>query len=181
MARRVLITRELPEAALEFARRNLDVAIPEGNQALSREELIKQISDKEGLVSLLTDTIDEEVLSAAPGLKVVSNVAVGFNNIDVSACTRRGVWVTNTPGILTETTADFTWVLLLATARRVVEGDRYVRAGKFKVPLAYERQGGVINGATIGGSRRVSVNRHPRVGVRSTTGLGIHAHEVNRL
>ena len=150
MARWILITRELPEAALGLARRNLDVEIPEGNQALSREELIKRIRDKEGLVSLLTDTIDEEVLSAAPGLKVVSNVAVGFNNIDVAACTRRGVWVTNTPGILTETTADFTWVLLLATARRVVEGDRYVRAGKFKEWQLMLLLGSDVHGKTLG-------------------------------
>ena len=179
MARRILITRQLPEAALEFARRNRDVEIPEGNQAISREELLKRIRDKEGLVSLLTDTIDEEVLSAAPGLKVVSNVAVGFNNIDVSACTRRGVWVTNTPGILTETTADFTWVLLMATARRVVEGDRYVRAGKFKEWQLMLFLGSDVHGKTLG---ILGFGRIGQAVARRALGFGMRVlyHDLHR-
>jgi len=131
MKPKILITRQLPHEAIELAQSRADAELPEGNQPLPRADLLKRLRDKAGLVCLLTDGIDEELLRAAPGLRVVSNVAVGVNNIDVAACSRRGVMVTNTPGILTETTADFTWALLLAAARRVVEGDQYVRAGKF--------------------------------------------------
>jgi len=111
---------------------------------------MSRLRDKAGLVCLLTDTIDEEILNAAPSLKVVSNVAVGYNNIDVAACTRRGVVVTNTPGVLTETTADFTWALLLAVARRVVEGDRYVRSGQFKEWQLLFLLGTDVHGKTLG-------------------------------
>jgi glyoxylate reductase len=91
------------------------------------------LREADGVLSLLTDTIDKEVLESAPALKVVANFAVGFNNIDVAAATRLGVVVTNTPGVLTDTTADFAWALLMAAARRVVESDRFTREGRFKV------------------------------------------------
>ena len=150
MTPRILITRELPEDALTVAQKHFETELLSLHQPFSREELLKRLHDKTGLVCLLTDSIDEEVLNAAPSLKVVSNVAVGFNNIDVAACTRRGVWVTNTPGILTETTADFTWALLLAVARRVVEGDRYVRAGQFKEWQLLLLLGTDVHGKTLG-------------------------------
>jgi glyoxylate reductase len=98
----------------------------------SREELLARVKDKEGLVCLLTEHIDDGLLRAAPKLRIVANVAVGYDNIDLPACTRRGVVVTNTPGVLDETTADFAFALLLAVARRVVEADHYVRAGNWK-------------------------------------------------
>jgi glyoxylate reductase len=150
MTPRILITRELPEEALTVAQKRFDTELLSLHQPFSRGEMLKRLRDKAGLVCLLTETIDEEVLSAAPALKVVSNVAVGFNNIDVAACTRRGVWVTNTPGILTETTADFTWALLLAAARRVAEGDQYVRAGKFKEWQLMLLLGVDVYGKTLG-------------------------------
>jgi glyoxylate reductase len=98
----------------------------------SREELLARVKDKEGLISLLTERIDDGLLRAAPKLRIVANVAVGYDNIDLPACTRRGVVVTNTSGVLDETTADFAFALLLAVARRVVEADHFVRAGNWK-------------------------------------------------
>jgi glyoxylate reductase len=94
--------------------------------------LLKRAADKDGLLCLLTDKIDPELLAAAPALKAVSTFSVGYDHVDVPACRARGVAVTNTPGVLTESTADFTWALLMAAARRVVEGDAYMRGGKYK-------------------------------------------------
>jgi glyoxylate reductase len=98
----------------------------------SRDEFLGRVKDKEGLICLLTEKINEELLRAAPKLRIVSNVAVGYDNIDVDACTKRGVVVTNTPGVLDETTADFAWTLLMAIARRLIEGDQFVRSGNWK-------------------------------------------------
>ena len=131
MPPRILITRSLPPEAMSLAQARAAVDLHPGPHSLPRADLIARLKDKAGLVCLITDAIDAEVLSGAPGLKVVANVAVGYNNIDVAAATARGIVVTNTPEVLTETTADFTWTLLMAVARRVVEGDGYVRAGKF--------------------------------------------------
>ena len=130
MPPKILITRTLPEEALVLAQARATVDLYRGPQPLPKAELISRLRDRAGLVCLITETIDAEVLSA-PALKVVANVAVGYNNIDVAAATARGIVVTNTPDVLTETTADFAWALLMATARRVVEGNQYVRAGKF--------------------------------------------------
>ena len=97
-----------------------------------RDELLRRLKDKEALVCLLTEKIGDEVLRAAPKLRIVANVAVGYDNIDLPACTKRGVVATNTPGVLDETTADFAWALMLAVSRRVVEADQYVRGGNWK-------------------------------------------------
>ncbi len=121
-----------------------------GDRPLSKTELMKRLKGRQGLVCLITDTIDSAVLESCPDLKVVSNVAVGFNNIDVAAATTRGVVVTNTPDVLTETTADFAWTLLMATARRLVEADRYVRDGKFTQWEYMVLLGGDIFGKTLG-------------------------------
>ena len=107
-----------------------DVDLYAGNVAITREELLQRVAGKQALVCLLTDTIDAAVLDAAgPQLKIVANVAVGYNNIDVAACRARGVAVTNTPDVLTNACADFTWALILAVTRRLGEGERVVRAG----------------------------------------------------
>jgi glyoxylate reductase len=98
----------------------------------SREELLSRLKDKEGLVCLLTERIADDVLRAGPKLRIIANVAVGYDNVDVPALTRREVILTNTPGVLDETTADFAWALMMAVARRVVEADQYVRAGNWK-------------------------------------------------
>lgn len=132
MKPRVLITRMLPQAALDLVSRHCDADLNRRDIRYTKKQLIQRLKGKAGVVCLLTDTIDAEVLNRNPNLKVVSNVAVGYDNIDVKAATRHGVMVTNTPGVLTETTADFAWALLMAAARRVVEGDRFVRAEKWK-------------------------------------------------
>jgi glyoxylate reductase len=130
---RVYVTRIIPEEGLRLVREACDAEIWEGETPPPREVLLEAVRGVEGLLSLLTDTIDAAVMDAAgPQLKVISNYAVGYNNIDVKAATARGIAVGNTPGVLTDTTADFAFTLLMAAARRVVEGADYVRAGRWK-------------------------------------------------
>lgn len=132
MKPKVLITRMLPQAGLDLVSAHCQTEVNRRDVRYTKKQLVEHLKGKVGMICVLTDTIDAEVLSSNPNLKVVSNVAVGLDNIDVQAATRQGVMVTNTPGVLTETTADFAWALLLTAARRVVEGDRFVRAGKWK-------------------------------------------------
>jgi len=128
----VLVTRRLPSSVIARLEDTFDVDLYTGSVAISREELHQRIAGKQALVCLLTDTIDAAALDAAgPQLKIVANVAVGYNNIDVPACRARGVAVTNTPDVLTNACADFTWALILAVTRRLGEGERVVRAGKW--------------------------------------------------
>lgn len=131
MKPKILITRTLPQAALDIVRGSCEVELLKRDRPLPRQQLLKRLRGKDGVVCFYTDTFDEEVFSKLPNLKVVSTVAVGYDNIDVKAATRHRVMVTNTPGVLTDTTADLTWALLLATARRIVEGDTFIRAGKW--------------------------------------------------
>lgn len=127
---RALVTRKLPSSVIAKLEAVCEVDLYTGNQAISRDELLLRVKGKDALVCLLTDTIDTVLLDAAgPQLKVVANVAVGYNNIDVAACRARGVVVTNTPDVLTNACADFTWGLILAVTRRLGEGERQVRAG----------------------------------------------------
>jgi len=150
MAGTMVISRHLPPEALALARSRATVRLHPEDRRLSKAELAGYLADADGLVCLLTDTIDAELLAAAPRLRVVANVAVGYNNIDVAAATRRRVVVTNTPGVLTETTADFTWALLLAVARRVVEADAFTRAGKFTEWGLMLLLGADVHGQTLG-------------------------------
>jgi glyoxylate reductase len=130
MPKSVLISRGLSPEALTLIPQDVVVDLNGHEHQLSRQELLTRLQGKQGLICQITDAIDDEVL-ATPGLRVVSNVAVGYNNIDTAAAKRRGVVVTNTPDVLTETTADFAWALLMAAARRVVEADRYTRSGEW--------------------------------------------------
>ena len=126
----VLVTRRLPSSVITRLEEVFDVDLYTGSAAISREELLQRVAGKDALVCLLTDTVDVTVLDAAgPSLKVVANVAVGYNNIDVAACRERNIVVTNTPDVLTNACADFTWALILAVTRRLGEGERVVRAG----------------------------------------------------
>ncbi len=150
MPPRILITRMLPREAISLAQSRAAVDLYTGPQPLPKAELASRLRDKVGMVCLITDTIDAGVLTSAPELKVVANVAVGYNNIDMATATARGIVVTNTPDVLTETTADFAWALLMATARRVVEADRYVRAGKFTQWEWELLWGSDVNGKTLG-------------------------------
>src|SRR6202158_2866538 len=146
----ILISRMLPEEAIARARSRAVVDLHEADKPLGRTELLARLKGRQGLVCLITDAIDASLLAACPDLKVVSNVAVGFNNIDVAEATKRGVVITNTPDVLTETTADFAWTLLMATARRVVEADGYVREGKFTQWEYMLLLGGDIHGKPLG-------------------------------
>jgi glyoxylate reductase len=146
----LLVSRPLPEPAMELARSRADVDLHPGDRPLPKPELVARLKDRAGLVCLITDIVDSTVLDACPRLRVVANVAVGFNNIDVAAASRRGVVVTNTPDVLTETTADFAWTLLMAVARRLVEADRYVREGRFTQWELMLLLGGDVHGKTLG-------------------------------
>jgi glyoxylate reductase len=128
----IFVTRKLPPAAMALLEENFQMECNAHNRVLSREELLDAVRGKEGILSLLTDTMDGEVMeSAGKSLKMIANYAVGFNNIDVKAATKRKIAVSNTPGVLTDTTADLAMALILAVARRIVESDVFTRAGKY--------------------------------------------------
>lgn len=132
MKPKVLITRKILAEALDYLQEHTDSEIGPTDRSLTKQEIIEKIGDKEGLLSLLVDTIDKEVLDSAQSLKIIANCAVGYNNIDIEEAKKRGILVTNTPGVLTETTADLTWALIFAVARRIPEADKFTRDKKFK-------------------------------------------------
>jgi len=145
------VTRWMPEEALDLIRPHANLRQWEpADVPVPRETLLSEAREAEGLLVFLTDRIDQDLLDAAPKLRVVSNCAVGFDNIDVPACTARGVAVGNTPGVLTETTADLAWALLMAAARRLGEGERIVRGGKWKSWSLMYLVGQDVYGATLG-------------------------------
>ncbi len=150
MRPKILISNYLLDDAVNLARSRAEVDYHVGEDPLPRAELIARLKDKDGLVCQINDVVDDEVLGSAPRLQIVANVAVGYNNIDLAAARRRGIVVTNTPDVLTDTTADFAWALLMATARRVVEGDRFVRAGKWHKWEFMRLLGGDVYGKTLG-------------------------------
>lgn len=147
---KVFVTRLIPEQGLDLVREACDADIWEDELPPPRDVLLEKVADKEGLLSLLTDRVDAELMDAAPNLKVISNYAVGYDNIDVTEATKRGIPVGNTPGVLTDTTADFAFAMIMATGRRVVEGADYVRAGKWKTWGPRLLLGQDIHGATLG-------------------------------
>ena len=150
MKPKVLITRMLPQPALDIVFKHCDVDLNRRDVRYTKQQLLRRLKRKAGMICLLTDAIDAAVLRSNPHLKVVSNVAVGIDNIDLRAATKHGIMVTNTPGVLTETTAEFAWALLMAAARRVVEGDRFVRAGKWKEWMLMGFLGRDLFGKTLG-------------------------------
>ena len=148
---KVFVSRRLPEEGLAPILAECDAQVWADELPPPRAALLEAIRGCDGILTLLTDRVDDELLDAAgPQLKVVSNYAVGFDNIDVAAVTRRGIPAGNTPGVLTETTADLAFALLMAAARRVPEGDRYVRDGKWKTWGPLLLLGPDVHGATIG-------------------------------
>ena len=166
----VLISRRLPEPAVQLARSRAEVDAYAKDAPMPRAELLERLTGKQGLICVISEVIDEALLAGRPGLRVVSNVAVGYNNVDVAACTRRGVVVTNTPDVLTDTTADFAWTLLMATARRLVEADRYTREGHFHQWEYMLLQGGDVHGKTLG---VVGFGRIGRAMARRALGFGM--------
>jgi glyoxylate reductase len=148
---KVYVTRELPERGMKIIRERFEAEVWPEYGPPPKEEIIRRARNVDALVTLLSDKIDAEVFDAAPKLKIVAQMAVGFDNIDIAEATKRGIYVTNTPGVLTETTADFAWALLMAIARRVVEADRYVRSGQWKVSWHPSMLlGRDVYGATLG-------------------------------
>lgn len=170
MPKSVFISNVLPREAVQLIPKDISVELNPSDQPLPKAELIRRLKGKDALICHIISTIDDEVLAAAPGLKVVSNVAVGFNNIDVAAARKRGVVVTNTPDVLTETTADFAWALLMAAARRVVEADHFARSGawtRWQWDLLW---GHDVHGKTLG---IVGFGRIGRAVARRALGFGM--------
>lgn len=152
MAWSVYVTRRVPETGLELLRKNCEtVHVYDGETGPPREELLEAVRGRDGVLCLLSDRMDTEVMEAAgPNLRVIANYAVGYDNIEVGAATARGIAVTNTPGVLTETTADLAWALLFAAARRIPEADRYTRTGNWPGWGPMQMLGVDVTGATLG-------------------------------
>ena len=147
---KVFVTRRIPEKGLRMLEERYDVVVNPEDRVLTKEEIIEGVRDADALLCLLTDPIDKDVIDAGKKLRIISNYAVGYNNIDVEYASKKGIIVTNTPGVLTETTADLAWALLMAVARRVVEGDRFMREGKFRGWAPMLMLGTDIHGKTLG-------------------------------
>jgi glyoxylate reductase len=146
----VLVTRSLPGKALELLSNKHKVDLWEEEVPIPRDELLKRIKGKSALLCLLTDLIDEKVMDAANALKIISNYAVGYNNIDIEAAKKRGIVVTNTPDVLTDATADLTWALILSAARRIAEADVFTRSKKWKEWAPKLLLGADVYGQTLG-------------------------------
>jgi glyoxylate reductase len=170
MTKSLFISNVLPPESRQVVPVDFSVDYHDSEQPLPRVELIKRLQGKGGLVCHIITAVDEELLAACPELRVVCNVAVGYNNIDLAAARRRGVVVTNTPDVLTETTADFAWTLLMAAARRVVEADHYVRSGQWQAWRWGLLWGGDIHGKTLG---VVGFGRIGRAVARRALGFGM--------
>jgi glyoxylate reductase len=147
---KVYSTHPLFEPARNILDANCDMQYWTDSERPPRDEVLRHVKDKDGLICLLTEKVNEEFLCAAPKLCIASNVAVGYDNIDVDACTKRGVVVTNTPGVLDETTADFAWTLLMAVARRVAEGEALARSGNWRGWNLDQLCGADVWGKTLG-------------------------------
>ena len=168
----VLLTRRIPSSVLSLLEAEHTVDLYTGEAAIPRDELIRRVAGKDALICVLTDRIDGEVLDAAPTLKIVANIAVGYDNLDVPAARQRRVIVTNTPDVLTEATAELTWALILGIARRVAEGDRLIRSGGWNrwgldFMLGMELRGkqlGIIGRGRIG---RAVAAKTPAFGMRA--------------
>lgn len=132
MKPKVLITRRIFQEALDYLKDHVDYEIGARDGELTKQTLQEKVRDKKGILSLLVDTIDRDVIDAAPELKIIANCAVGYDNIDIHFAREKGILVTNTPGVLTETTADLTWALILSVARRIPQADTYTRAKMYK-------------------------------------------------
>ncbi|MFH1117763.1 MAG: D-glycerate dehydrogenase [Pseudomonadota bacterium] len=147
---KVLVTGKLPDALMDDLSREHEVVANQSDFPMPREDVVKHVRDKEGLLCMITDKINDEFLRQAPKLRMIANYGVGYDNIDLQSATARGIWVSNTPGVLTDATADTAFALILSVARRVVEGDAIVREGKFNhwAPMLF--LGTEVTGKTLG-------------------------------
>jgi glyoxylate reductase len=167
---KILVTHHLFEGPRATLAENFDVEYWRDSERPPRAEVLRRVSDKDGLICLLTEKIDDELLAAAPRLRSVANIAVGFDNIDLEACTRRGVAVSNTPGVLDDTTADFAWTLLMAVARRLIEGDALCRSGQWNGWNLDQLVGADVWGKTLG---ILGFGRIGRAVARRASGFGM--------
>src|SRR5919112_1264396 len=167
----VLVTRGVPEPVREHLAGRCQLEVWAGEGVMPRAELLARVAGRAGLLAMLTDRVDTELLGAAgPGLRVVANYAVGHDNLDLEACTARGVLATNTPDVVTEATADLAWALLLAAARRVAEGDRFMRSGRPWIWGPEFFLGRAVHGKTLG---VVGLGRIGRAVARRAAGFGM--------
>ena len=150
MKPKILVTREVFDETLAFLDECCEVESNQADTPLSADALAQRLADKDGVVCCLTDRIDDALLARCQRLKVVANIAVGVNNIDLAACTSRGVMATNTPGVLDDSTADLAWTLMLATARRLTEAEAYIRAGDWHGWHLKQLLGIDVHHATLG-------------------------------
>jgi len=150
MKAKILITGRLPEEVISPLKEKFDVEINHEDRPMDRQELLQSIENIEGLLPMITDCIDEEALNCAAHLKMIANFGVGYNNIDVKAATARGIMVSNTPGVLTDVTAELAFALILSVSRRLVEGDRIIREGHFKFWAPMLFLGREVTGKTLG-------------------------------
>ena len=175
---KVFVSRRIPDLGLVPIREETNATIFGGEYGPSRSELLTAVQGCHGVVTLVGDRVDAELLDrAGPSLKVISNYGVGFDHIDVAECTRRGIPVGNTPGVLTETTADLAWALLMASARRVVEGVEFVKAGKWKAWGPMLLLGSDIHDSTLG---IVGLGRIGQAVARRAAGFGMKVLYSNR-
>jgi glyoxylate reductase len=149
-AAKIYVTRQLPDAALSLLRRCGEMRVWEPDEVISRTVFLQEVQEVDALLCMVTERIDEELLTHAPRLKVVANMAVGYDNVDVPALTRWGILLTNTPGVLTETTADLAFTLILGVARRIGEAERIVREGRWRSWSPFSFLGRDVHHATLG-------------------------------
>lgn len=172
------ITRKLPESIVKKIENVCDVRMwAEKDKPVPRDVLLREIEEVDGLYCLLTEEIDQEALSYTKNLKVIANMAVGYNNIDVVEATKKGIIVTNTPGVLSETTADLTFALLMATARRIVEADVYLRNGEWESWSPMQLTGQDIYGATLG---VIGMGRIGKALIKRAKGFDMNVQYYNR-
>ena len=148
--KKILVTREVFDETIAFLKGHFEVEANQGDRPYSRDELIAKLQGCDGVQASSSDRIDGELLDRCPTIKAVCNTAVGYNNIDVDACTRRGVMATNTPGVLTDSVADYSMGLIIATCRRMTEGEAFLRSGEWKGSFLKQLLGQDVHGATLG-------------------------------
>ena len=150
MKQKILVTREVFDETIDFLKSHFDVESNQTDRLYAREELLAKLQGRDGVQTSSSDRIDLELLEKCPLIKAVCNTAVGYNNIDVDACSRHGVMVTNTPGVLTDSVADYSMGLIIATCRRMTEGEAYLRKGEWKGTFLKQMLGQDVHGATLG-------------------------------
>lgn len=177
MKPKILVTREVFDETIAYLRQHCEVEANQADVPLDPASLRKKMADRHGIMCALTDRVDAGLLASAPQLKAVANIAVGYNNIDVPACTARRVMVTNTPGVLDDSTADLAWALMLAAARRITEVERYVRRGDWKGWRLKQWLGVDVHHATLG---IVGMGRIGQVIAKRATGFDMEILYCNR-